>query len=112
MSEESYSAMPESKRPTTTKRLTRGTMPMAVGVAIGEITLIFTIPKFAIQTLQKADQLGWKPVIVLNSIDASVQAVLKPAGLDKAVGSYSAVYVMDPSNPAFKPTEGIGRAHV
>ena len=31
--------MPESKRPTTTKRLTRGTMPTAVGVAIGEMTL-------------------------------------------------------------------------
>lgn len=69
--------------------------------------MVFTIPKFAIQTLQKANELGWKPVIMLNSICASIQAVLKPAGLDTAVGSYSAVYVMDPSNPAFKNTEGV-----
>ena len=69
--------------------------------------MVFTIPKFAIQTLQKANQLGWKPTVVLNSITTSVEAVLKPAGLETATGAYSVVYVMDPSNPAFKDTEGM-----
>src|SRR5436189_4647186 len=37
-------------------------------------------PKFAAQAIKKAAEIGWKPVHVLNSVSASVGAVIKPAG--------------------------------
>lgn len=69
--------------------------------------LVFTIPKFAIQTLQTAHQLGWKTTVVLNSICASIKGILEPAGLETAQGAYSGVYLMDPTNPAYADNDDI-----
>ena len=45
-----------------------------------------TTPKFAAQAIKKAAEIGWKPVHLLNSVSASVGAVLRPAGLENAQG--------------------------
>ena len=55
-------------------------------------------PKFSAQAIRKAYDIGWKPVHFLNSGSASV-TVLEPAGLEKAVGILSAIFLKDPTDP-------------
>ncbi|HYM04404.1 MAG TPA: ABC transporter substrate-binding protein [Stellaceae bacterium] len=61
-----------------------------------------TTPKFAAQAINKAYDLGWKPLHYLNSVSASVAAVLRPAGLDKSRGIVTAEYLKDPTDPQWK----------
>jgi branched-chain amino acid transport system substrate-binding protein len=58
-----------------------------------------TTPKFAAQAIRKAFDIGWKPLHYLNQVSASVGSVLKPAGLEKAVGLISMEYIKDPTDP-------------
>ena len=60
-----------------------------------------TTPKFAAQAIRKSYDIGWKPVHMLNSVSASVSAVLKPAGFEKSEGIITTVYQMDPTDPAW-----------
>ena len=61
-----------------------------------------TTPKFAAQAIKKAAEIGWKPVHYLNSVSSSVASVLAPAGVDNAVGIYTANYIKDPTDPQFQ----------
>jgi len=65
-----------------------------------------TAPKFAAQAIRKAYGLGWKPVHILASVSASVQAVLKPAGIEAAKGILSAQYLKDVTDPQWKNDPG------
>ncbi|HEX2850195.1 MAG TPA: ABC transporter substrate-binding protein [Acidimicrobiales bacterium] len=58
-----------------------------------------TTPKFAAQAIKKAGELGWKPLQLLNSVSASITAVLKPAGFENAQNIVSATYIKDPTDP-------------
>ena len=40
-----------------------------------------SIPKFAAQSMRKAGDIGWKPVIYLNNVSSSVASAMKPAGI-------------------------------
>lgn len=61
-----------------------------------------TTPKFAAQAIKKAAEIGWKlDAHYLNSVSASVGSVLKPAGLDNAVGLITTQYLKDPTDPAW-----------
>lgn len=68
-----------------------------------------TTPKFAAQAIKKVGQLGWKPLHLLNSVSASTESVLKPAGLENAQGIVSAAYLKDPSDPQWADDEGMKR---
>jgi len=57
-----------------------------------------TTPKFAAQAIRAAYDSGWKPVHYLNNVSNSVGSVLKPAGLEKAVGVITSAYVKDPTD--------------
>jgi branched-chain amino acid transport system substrate-binding protein len=61
-----------------------------------------TIPKFAAQAIRKAYDTGWKPTHYLNSVSASVGAVIKPAGIEKSLGILSTAYFKDPTDPQWK----------
>jgi branched-chain amino acid transport system substrate-binding protein len=65
-----------------------------------------TTPKFAAQAIKKAAEIGWKPVHLLNSVSASVGAVIKPAGLENAKGILTALYGKDPTDPAWNDDPG------
>jgi branched-chain amino acid transport system substrate-binding protein len=65
-----------------------------------------TAPKFASQAIRKAHDLGWKPVQILSSVSASVQSVLKPAGVEAAKGILSAQYLKDVTDPQWKNDPG------
>ena len=61
-----------------------------------------TTPKFGAQAIRKVAEVGWKPVHYLNQVSASVGSVLKPAGMDNAVGLISMQYTKDPTDPAWQ----------
>ncbi len=60
------------------------------------------IPKFAAQAIRKASDIGWRPVQFVNSLASGVGAVLKPAGLEKAVGLITASFFKDPTDPVWR----------
>lgn len=68
-----------------------------------------SVPKFAAQAISKSHDIGWKPLHYLDSVSASVSAVLEPARVEKALGIVTAEYLKDPtdpqwqSDPAYKP---------
>jgi branched-chain amino acid transport system substrate-binding protein len=62
----------------------------------------FTTAKFAAQAIRKVHDIGWEPLHFVPYPVASVESVLKPAGLDKARGLLSAVYQKDPFDPQWR----------
>jgi branched-chain amino acid transport system substrate-binding protein len=56
-------------------------------------------PKFAAMAIKRSAEIGWKPQQYVVSVSASLQSVIKPAGLDNAQGLISATYMRDPSDP-------------
>jgi len=66
-----------------------------------------TTPKFAAQAIRKAYDSGWKPVHYINNVSASIGSVLKPAGLDKAVGILTTAYIKDADDPDWKDDKAI-----
>ncbi len=66
------------------------------------VFLNVTTPKFAVQAIKKAHDLGWKPLHFLNNVSVSVSRVMKPAGFDKSQGIISSAYLKDPTDPQWK----------
>jgi branched-chain amino acid transport system substrate-binding protein len=66
-----------------------------------------TTPKFAAQAIQKAAEISWKPVHILNQVSASVGSVLKPAGLENSKGILSTAYLKDATDPQWKDDAGL-----
>ncbi len=64
-------------------------------------------PKFAAQAIRKAADIGWKPVHYIASVSQSMNAVLKPAGLENAVGIITSTYLIDPADPATKDSKDV-----
>jgi branched-chain amino acid transport system substrate-binding protein len=61
-----------------------------------------TTPKFAAQAIRKVNDIGWKPLHIINNVSASVGSVLTPAGLDKSTGLITAWFYKDPVDPQRK----------
>jgi branched-chain amino acid transport system substrate-binding protein len=55
-------------------------------------------PKFAAQGIAKAYDIGWKPLMILPTVSSSIASVIKPAGVEKAVGVVAPAYLKDPSS--------------
>ena len=58
-----------------------------------------TIPKFAVQAIKKAHDIGWKPTHFLNNVSSSLATVLKPAGLEASKGLITALYMKEVTDP-------------
>ncbi|HEU5190221.1 MAG TPA: ABC transporter substrate-binding protein [Methylomirabilota bacterium] len=63
-----------------------------------------TIPKFAVQAIKKAHDIGWKPTHFLNNVSSSLATVLKPAGLDASRGLITALYMKEITDPQWQKT--------
>jgi branched-chain amino acid transport system substrate-binding protein len=61
-----------------------------------------TIPKFAVQAIKKAHDIGWKPLHLLNQVSASVGVVMKPAGAEASKDIISTQYLKDPTDPEWE----------
>jgi branched-chain amino acid transport system substrate-binding protein len=57
-----------------------------------DVFVDITTPKFAAQAIRKAAEIGWKPLHFLNSVSASIGAVIRPAGVKKAQDIISVAY--------------------
>ena len=62
----------------------------------------FTTTKFGAQAIRKAYDIDWKPLHLVAFLSSSVGAVLRPAGLEKAVGLISSAVAKDPSDPQWR----------
>ncbi len=65
-----------------------------------------TIPKFAVQAIKKAHDIGWKPVHYLNNVSSSLGTVLKPAGLEASKGLITALYMKEVTDPKWRNDKG------
>src|SRR5881296_3697875 len=65
-----------------------------------------TIPKFAVQAIKKAHDIGWKPLHLLNNVSASVDVVLKPAGLAASRDLITVLYLKEVTDPQWKNDKG------
>src|SRR5712691_11367664 len=65
-----------------------------------------TIPKFAVQAIKKAHDLGWKPLHLLNNVSSSLGTVLKPAGLEASKDLITALYMKEITDPQWKNDKG------
>jgi branched-chain amino acid transport system substrate-binding protein len=69
--------------------------------------LNFAPPRSASQAIRRAGELGWTPAQYVFSFAASIDGVLKPAGVDKSTGVMTATYMKDPTSPAWKDDAGV-----
>ena len=66
-------------------------------------------PKQAAQAIKKIAELDWHPVQILDINATSVDAVMKPAGLEASKGVISVNYGKDPLDPTWKDDAGMKR---
>jgi branched-chain amino acid transport system substrate-binding protein len=66
------------------------------------VFLNISTPKFAVQAIRKAHELGWKPLQFIDNPAASIGVVMRPAGVEAAKGIISAAFVKDPTDPQYK----------
>ena len=63
--------------------------------------LDFATPKFAAQAIRKTHDIGWKPAQYVASPANSIESVLKPAGIETAVGLFTTQFTKQPDDPAW-----------
>ncbi|GGC92079.1 ABC transporter substrate-binding protein [Chelatococcus reniformis] len=72
-----------------------------------DIFMNFSTPRFGALAIRKLAELGWKPVHFVNTTAASIPLVLKPAGLENAVGVLTATSIKDPADPRYADDPGV-----
>jgi branched-chain amino acid transport system substrate-binding protein len=65
-----------------------------------------TIPKYAVQAIKKAHEIGWKPLHFLNNVSSSLGTVLKPAGLEASKDLITALYMKEVTDPQWRNDKG------
>ena len=78
-----------------------------------EAFLLAGTPKFAAQAIKKADEIGWKPLFLINLVSTSVSSTIVPAGPEKAVGIVAATMLKDANDKKWADDPGMKwyRAH-
>ncbi len=67
-----------------------------------DVFLNVTTPKFALQAIKTAADLGWKPLQILTNVSSSLATVMTPAGSAASKGIISAFYLKDYDDPQWK----------
>jgi branched-chain amino acid transport system substrate-binding protein len=65
------------------------------------------VAKFAAQAIRKMAYMNWKPLHLLTNISISVGAVMVPAGAENGVGTVSAVFIKDSTDPLWADSAGV-----
>jgi branched-chain amino acid transport system substrate-binding protein len=63
-----------------------------------------TVSRFATQAIKRISEIGWSPLHLLINNSNSITGTLAPAGLDKAKGIITPLYLKDVADPEWKPT--------
>ena len=69
--------------------------------------LLATTPKFGAFAIRKIHDIGWQPLRFVAYPSTSIGAALAPAGLEKSTGLFSAVFMKDPTDPAWQQDAGV-----
>jgi branched-chain amino acid transport system substrate-binding protein len=72
-----------------------------------EAFLVAGTPKFAAQAIKKTDEIGWKPLFLINFVSSSVSSTIVPAGPERAVGIIAATITKDPNDKKWADDPGI-----
>jgi branched-chain amino acid transport system substrate-binding protein len=72
-----------------------------------DLILIAATPKFGAQAIRKTFDLGWTATRIISNVTSSVNAALKPAGLEKSKGLITATFGKDPTDPRWKDDPGV-----
>nr|WP_188609779.1 ABC transporter substrate-binding protein [Chelatococcus reniformis] len=91
-----------AKIPYETTDATIDSQVLRIKAAGADVFMNMTTPKFAAQAIRKIAELGWQPMHFLGSNASSIEAVMKPAGLENAKGIISSAYLKDPNDPTWK----------
>jgi len=67
-----------------------------------EVFVFAGAPADAAKVIRIAADLNWHPVFILNNMASSIATVLKPAGLENALGVITAAFLKDANDPAWK----------
>ena len=60
---------------------------------------LIALSKFDAQAIRKADEIGWKPLRLLDYTGQSLEGMLKLAGLQRSIGIVSHAFLKDPNDP-------------
>lgn len=63
---------------------------------------LIALSKFDAQAIRKADEIGWKPLRLLDYTGQSLEGMLKLAGLQRSIGIISHAFLKDPNDPKLK----------
>jgi branched-chain amino acid transport system substrate-binding protein len=76
--------------------------------AAGVDTLIEqSAAKAAAQSIRKVHELNWNPLHIIGGSTASVETVLKPAGLEASIGLVTTQFLKQPGDPAWADDEEV-----
>jgi branched-chain amino acid transport system substrate-binding protein len=68
-----------------------------------DILFVASVPGRPVsQALRKAADLGWKPISMLPLTTNGTETVLRPGGIENAVGAISAAFMKDPTDPTLQ----------
>jgi len=74
---------------------------IALKASGADTLLAFVTPKFSALAIRKAFELDWRPLYFVNQPGSAIESVIRPAGVEKAVGLITAQLLKDPGDPAF-----------
>jgi branched-chain amino acid transport system substrate-binding protein len=55
--------------------------------------------RFAAQAIRKSNEIGWKPITIINFPSGSTAGTIVPAGVDNSVGVVTGTFSKDPNDP-------------
>lgn len=68
-----------------------------------DILFVASVPGRPVsQALRKAADLGWKPIFMLPLTTNGIETVLRPGGIENAIGAISQAFMKDPSDPTLQ----------
>lgn len=73
------------------------------------VYMMFTAGRATTLAIRRASELGWKPLKILNAPWASIDQVMRPAGLDHSLGIVSAQYLKEPGDPRWADDPGVAK---
>jgi ABC-type branched-subunit amino acid transport system substrate-binding protein len=74
---------------------------IALKASGADTLLVFATPKFSSLSIRKASELDWHPLHIVGQPGSAIESVIRPAGVEKAVGLITAQLLKDPGDPAF-----------
>lgn len=70
--------------------------------ANAEALFIAGTGRFAAQAIRRSNEIGWKPLTIINFPSGSTAGTIVPAGVDNSVGVVTGTFSKDPNDPKWK----------